>query len=306
MFKNILFATSATPACDYAARVAFELAKRFKAHVSILHVLGVPSRGYSQMVVDIRTGDHVPLDDDYKAWVNEEVKTYYEAQLKDHADCDIDIAIGYPHREILRFARKAAPDLIVMGGATDESGGAGYKKNLAGSTVQRVTKSAHCPVLIVNRPAASFWGGISNIVFGTDFSEASDVSFQYALKIATAIKNAELFIFNSVDISNFHSGMALTQDDIEDRLRAAQRTIRSKYISKLQGFKRYTVDVWEGLPYVEIVKYAREKQADLLVMCHKGQDEDPDKDRLGSNMEQVIMRANCPVMSINRHTPKLG
>ena len=302
MFRNILFATSATTPCDHAARVAFELAKRFNAHVCIFHVLGIPSRGYSQMVVDVRTGENVPLDDDYKSWVAEEIKTYYDHQLSGHKNSDINVAVGFPHREILRFARDEKPDLIVMGGATDDSDLWGYKKIMAGTTIQRVTKSAQCPVLIVNRPAASFWGGISSIVFGTDFSKASDVSFQYALKIAQEIKGSELHIFHSVDISNIHTGLALSQDEIEDRIREARNKIRSKYVSKLEGYKKYSIDVWEGLPYVEVVKYAREKHADLIIMSHKGREVEPDKERLGSNMEQVIMRATCPVVSINRHT----
>ena len=55
MFKKILFATSATPACDHAARVAFDMAQRYDAHISIFHVMGIPTRGYSQVVIDVKT-----------------------------------------------------------------------------------------------------------------------------------------------------------------------------------------------------------------------------------------------------------
>jgi len=302
MFKNILLATSATKACDHAARVAFELAMRFNAHVTIFHVLGVPSRGFSQMVVDVRTGENVALDDDYKDWVSDEVKTYYENQIKAHNDSEVKVAVGFPHREILRQARETKADLVVMGGSTDDPDLSGYKKNMAGTTLQRITKSAHCPVLIVNRPAASFWGGISSVVFGTDFSSASDVSFQYAYKIVSGIDDGELNMFHSVDITKLHSGLSISQDEIEEQVREARNKIRKKYVSKLKGFKQYSIDVWEGMPYVEIVKYAREKQADLIIMSHRARDVDPEKARLGSNMEQVIMRATCPVISINRHT----
>lgn len=301
MFKKILLATSATPSCDHAARVAFELAKRFKSHICVFHVLGIPSRGYSQMVVDVKTGENVHLDGDYESWVAEEIKTYYEIQLKDYKNSEIDVSAGYPHREILRYARKNKPDLIVMGGSTADPELSSYKKNLAGSTVQRVTKSVPCPVLIVNRPSASFWGDISSIVFGTDFSKASDISFQYAYKIARNIKAGELHIFHSVDLSRLPNGHAVSQDEIENKLRNSRNLIRSKYTSKMTDFNNYTVDVWEGVPYVEIVKYAREKHADLIIMAHKGHETDPEKDCLGSNMEQVIMRATCPVISINRH-----
>jgi len=302
MFKNIMFATSATKAGDHAARVAFELAMRFDSHVSIFHVLGVPSRGFSQTVVDVRTGENVALDDDYKSWVKEEIQTYYENQLKGHKSSEVELGVGFPHREILRYARDKKPDLIVLGGSNDDEDVASYKHNLAGTVLQRVTKSAPCPVLIVSRPAASFWGGISSIVFGTDFSAASDVSFQYAFNIANSIDDGELHMFHSVDISNVHSGLSMSQDEIEERLRVARNKIRGQYVPQLKGFKRYSIDVWEGFPYVEIVKYAREKQADLIVMSHKAREADEEKARLGSNMEQVIMRATCPVISINRHT----
>ena len=56
MFKKILFATTASPACDNAAKVAFDLEMKWEAELSIFHVLGVPARGYSSFVTDVRTG----------------------------------------------------------------------------------------------------------------------------------------------------------------------------------------------------------------------------------------------------------
>jgi nucleotide-binding universal stress UspA family protein len=41
MFKEILFATTASPACDDAARVAFDLAKRYDANLTALHIIRI-------------------------------------------------------------------------------------------------------------------------------------------------------------------------------------------------------------------------------------------------------------------------
>ncbi len=65
MFKKILFATSATPASDHAARVAFNMSKEYNARLNIFHVLGVPSRGFSQVVVDVKTKEKVGVDEEY-------------------------------------------------------------------------------------------------------------------------------------------------------------------------------------------------------------------------------------------------
>ena len=300
MFKKIWFATSATEASDHAARVAFNMARNYKAHLSIFHVLGVPTRGFSQVVLDVKTKEEVVLDDEYMAWVEEEVKTHYAKQLQTADDYDIKVAIGFPHREILREARQHKPDLIVLGGTTGDPEDSVYKKGMVGSTLQRVAKAAPCPTLVVNRPAASFWGGMSNIVFGADFSKASDTAFNFTIKLAKA-QGCEVHIFHALDISAMHMGRMLTQDEIESGIRESLRRIRGRYVAKIKDdIKDYGFDVWEGVPYVEIVKYAREKHADLIVMAHHTSRTSDEDNRLGSNIEQVIVRAGCPVISVNK------
>jgi nucleotide-binding universal stress UspA family protein len=243
MFKKILFATSATEASDHAARVVFSMADNYGAHITIFHVLGVPTRGFSQVVMDVKTREKVVLDDEYVAWVEEEIKTHYSKQLEKANSYEIKVAVGFPHREILREARQNKPDLIVLGGSTGEENESVYKKGMVGSTLQRVAKAAPCPILAVARPAASFWGGMSNIVFGTDFSKASDAAFAFACKLAKAL-NCEIHIFHALDISAMHAGRMLTQDEIETGIRESLRRIRGKYIAKIKDdIKDYDFDV---------------------------------------------------------------
>jgi nucleotide-binding universal stress UspA family protein len=304
MFKKILFATTASPACDHAARVAFEMADRYQAALQVLHVMGIPSRGFGQMVTDVRTGEELTPDEDYIAWVMEEMKNTYAVQLAAYPQGQLETISGIPHTEILRHARKMDADLIVMGGHTRDRENEGYAyHNMAGSTLQSVAKHARCPVLVVSRTAASFWGGVSSIVFGTDFSRASEHAFRFALETARKL-DCKLHLFHALDISALHAGKALPQDEVEDQLRDALNKIRKKYVSQMKGFTNFEMDVWEGIPYVEIVKYAREKYADLIVMAHHTQSRDVDRTALGSTMEQVILRANAPVISVN-HPDKL-
>lgn len=299
MFKKILFATSATAASDHAARVAFNIAKSYQSNLNIFHVLGVPTRGYSQVVVDVKTKERVDVDEDYIAWVNEEIKTYYGKYLDENLNYTIDVAVGWPAREILRQAKTLKPDLIMIGGSTGDEDETVYKKSSAGTTLQKVAKAANCPVLVVNRPAASFWGGVSNIVFGTDFSKISDKAFEFALKVAKTL-GCELHVFHALDISPLHGGRMLSQDEIEQQIRESIRKIRARYGERLKELSNYSMDVWEGIPYMEIVKYARDKHADLLIMAHHSRKLPSEDIRLGGNVEQVIVRAGCPVISINR------
>ncbi|NJB68485.1 nucleotide-binding universal stress UspA family protein [Desulfobaculum xiamenense] len=298
MFKKILFATSATPACDHAARVAFELAKRHGAELIAFHVLGIPTRAFSQVVKDVRTGEEVTLDDDYLDSVKDEIKNFYLKQFDEFDNARIEVATGWPHREILRMARETSADLIIMGASAREDSPY-YRYGIPGSTLQRVAKAARCPVLTVSRPSASYWGGFSSVVFATDFSAPAKNAFGFAASLARDL-DCELSIFHALDISAMAAGKVMDQEEIEDALIAARRKMHSEYASKLGEFKKVNVEAWEGVPYVEIVKYARERQADLIVLAHHIRETDAERARIGSTMEQVIVRANCPVVSVNR------
>jgi nucleotide-binding universal stress UspA family protein len=299
MFEKILFATTGSPDCDSAARVAFDMARQYGSKLTLFHVLGIPGKGDSNLVIDTRTGEEVDADAEYLEGVAEELRTTYAKQLEACADYEVEIAVGVPSREVLRIARAKDVDMIVMcaRGQATETGF--YKRGVIGATHQKVAKSARCPVLTVSRPSASFWGGFSNIVFATDFSKASESAFQFAVTVSKAV-DGELHLFNCVDLNRFQSPIALTQDGIEAKLAEARRRLHHEYAAKLGDFKRYTSEVWEGTPYVEIVKFARERQADLIVLAHHARDVDPDERPFGSTLEQVIVRASCPVISVNR------
>jgi nucleotide-binding universal stress UspA family protein len=301
MFGKIVFATSGAPECDSAARVAFDMASRYGSEIVIFHCLGIVGKGDSNLVLDVRTGEEVDPDAEYLEGVAEELRTTYAVQMSACPKNRIALAVGNPSREVLRIARQEDADLIVMGarGAGMEAGGF-YRRGVIGGTHQKVAKAARCPVLTVSRPAASFWGGFSNIVYATDFSKASDSAFKLAQAIAREVQG-DLHLFHCLDLGRLQSPIALTQEGIEGRLAEARRKLQVEYAANLGDLgKRTTLEVWEGSPYVEIVKFARERQADLIVMAHHSRDADADERPFGTTLEQVLVRATCPVISINR------
>jgi len=305
MFNKILFATTASPTCDNAAKVAFDLELKWDARLTVFHVLGIPSRGYSAFVTDARTGELAQPDPDYIDWVKEEMKNTYDVLLADTDDVSIEAAVGVPHREILRKARKDDVDLIIMGAHTrQEDVGAARYRSVAGSTMQKVAKAARCPVVIISRPCTTCWKLFSNIVFGTDFSKASDYAYMFAYKLAREV-GARLHLFHASDINTHGSGQILGQTEIETKIEKAKDEMQKRYISKMNGYDNYSMEVREGVPYVEILKFAREKTGDLIVMAHHTREIDPEKAVLGSTVEQVVLRSACPVASVN-HPDKVA
>ena len=305
MFKKILFATTASPTCDNAAKVAFDLELKWDAKLHVFHVLGIPSRGYSPFVTDVRTGEITEPDPDYIDWVKEEMKNTYDVLLKDSENAVIDAAVGVPYREILRKARKENIDLIIMGSNTRQDNvGATRYRSVAGSTMQKVAKAARCPVVIISRPCTTCWKLFSNIIFGTDFSKAADYAYKWAYGLAREV-GAKLHLFHACEISTNAAGVIMEQSEIEKQIEAARKKMEKRYISKMNGYDNYDVEVREGIPYVEILKFAREKTGDLIVMAHHTREIDPEEAELGSTVAQVVLRSACPVASVN-HPDKVA
>ena len=305
MFNKILFATTASPTCDNAAKVAFDLEMKWNAKLYVFHVLGIPSRGYSPFITDVRTGELMEPDPDYIEWVKEEMKNTYDTLLSDSENAVIEAAVGVPSREILRKARKEDMDLIIMGSHTrQEDVGASRYRSIVGSTMQRVAKSARCPVVIISRPCTTCWKLFSNIVFGTDFSKASDYAYKWAYKLAKEV-GAKLHLFHACDLNTSAAGMVMDQSELENQIAKAKEKIEKRYLSKMNGYDNYEMEVREGIPYVEILKFAREKTGDLIVMAHHTKEIDPEEALLGSTVEQVVLRSACPVASVN-HPDKVA
>lgn len=300
MFKKILFATTASPACDAAAKIAFELAEKYHSELILYHVFGVPSHGGGFSVTDYVTGEEDNMGLDYIEWVKDEMKNTYEALIKKHGMPRLEVLAGIPSTEILRFARKEDVDFIIMGSHTreDETGAARFR-GIVGTTMQKVAQRARCPVMIISRPCETCFWYFNKIIFGTDFSKAAMSAFKFAYKMAEFI-GCKLYLFHALDIDTSQAGVSPGQKSIENKIKAARERIETEYVSQMNDFDNYEISIWEGVPYVELLKFARETSGDLIVMAHHTREIDPDEALLGSTVEQVVLRSACPVASVNR------
>jgi len=97
----------------------------------------------------------------------------------------------------------------------------------------------------------------------------------------------------------------LGQEEIEGLIENAHKKMEKRYAAKMNGYDNYGIEVREGVPYIEILKYAREKMGDLIVMAHHTREIDPEEAVLGTTVEQVVLRSACPVASVN-HPDKVA
>lgn len=147
-----------------------------------------------------------------------------------------------------------------------------------------------------------------NILFCTDFSDDANIAFIHALNLARKY-GAKLHILHvphspftyDRDIVDEHvpaekskEGQAFFDEDI---VRQAEQALKETYEQKLGEFKDYVFVVRGGAPDVEIIRYARSNEIDLIVMGALGKSE---LDRMvhGSTVANVSKFAHCHVMAI--------
>jgi nucleotide-binding universal stress UspA family protein len=142
-------------------------------------------------------------------------------------------------------------------------------------------------------------GGWRRIVHPTDFSPASEPAFAQALEIAGR-EGAELTLVHVLEpISPFPDGDYRTR---HRELRIALETTARQALDPLlarakQAQVRVSGVVMEGWPPEEIVKAARKRRADLIVIGTHGRT-GMKRLLLGSVAERVILLAHCPVLTV--------
>ncbi len=146
-FSKILVAHDFSEHARRAVEVATDLARRYDASLSIIHV---------QQLVQYTAPDVFPSTSwEQLGSVLLKVSKEQLEQAQQHAmtlsntPITADLLHGSPVLEITRYARDGGFDLIVMG----THGRTGIARAVVGSVAERVVRTAPCAVLTVHVPA---------------------------------------------------------------------------------------------------------------------------------------------------------
>jgi len=146
-----------------------------------------------------------------------------------------------------------------------------------------------------------------NILFCTDFSEDANIAFGHALDLAKKY-GAKLHILHVPHSSyaycrhivdehvpeDSEGGEAFYGEGVEKK---AKEILEKTYGEKLRGFDNYVLAVKNGSPDVEIIRYAKKNNIDVIVMGALGKSE-LDRIEHGSTVANVSKYAHCHVIAI--------
>jgi nucleotide-binding universal stress UspA family protein len=167
--KNIIVPIDFSSFSERALEAAIYLAYKAEAALHLVHV--IPSDWNGNLLLEKEKQKHQQLLDQAQAAENKLAGIIDQNKLT-AIQVEKTVLHGYAHEQIIQYARKKSADLIVIGAHNTEN----KDKFYIGSILQKVLRTASCPVLVIKNQADA--AQFSKLVFASDFDELAKPAFQ--------------------------------------------------------------------------------------------------------------------------------
>ena len=286
-FKNILCTTDLSDHSNTALTYGAALAKEFNAKLYVCHVVDLTATvAYGEVLF-------APIE------IQDKTVTFAREQIENNMrsaafDWEALISIGHPADEIAGIVTEHAIDLVVS--ATQ--GRSGLKRLILGSVTGRLMRSLECPFLIVRSLENGQVSMFKRIMVGCDFSEDSNLAFQYGLSLAQEFES-ELHLVHVMETTEYRDlikgdvGADVDPPEHEDK----QELLRRMLPDEAYNWCQPKLVMLAGRPFEEITKYALFNQMDLIVLGIRGHNL-IETLLAGSTTDRVSRQSPCPVLSV--------
>jgi len=300
MFKlnAVVCATDLSEGSNKAVPIAAQMAGHHGAKLIIAHIIDLPAvTPYGETMVD-------PQE------LRSRVEQSAKAQITDilasseKVEWELNIAIGYPAKEILQIVEDTGADMVVAATHTRS----GIERLLLGSVSRKLMHTLNVPLLIVpgDMPPEQLARPLEDILIACDFSPDSgnavrwgiDFSQAFGAKLfmATVIENTQLSQLLKLDPQKEHGMAEKLQADLHQKLK---ETVPEEYRDTIHP---ETV-VLAGQPHEELNKYAILNHIDLIVMGVHGRGLIENL-LVGSTTDRLVRLGQFPVMAVRAGTPE--
>ena len=293
--KNILFPTDYSACSDAAYPQAVFLARQYEAHLHLLHIdtLGaaLPEEEdpaiFDSELLTIRRKDVV--------YESEEVILKNEVRNRVPVS-EIEMSSISAHEGILDYAERHNIDLIVLA----SHGKHGVERFLLGSTAEKVTRHATCPVLSIRcreSKEPSLPEQIGSILVPVDFSDSSQLALRWAKNWA-AMYDARIDLLHVIDALAippvYKTGGYIDHNidiDLEQEIKQQLRDLDSVTKGPVRASR---FDVSSGNTASEIIDYAN-RYSDMVILTSHGLT-GLKHFLMGSVAEKITRRVRRPVL----------
>jgi nucleotide-binding universal stress UspA family protein len=141
---------------------------------------------------------------------------------------------------------------------------------------------------------------IKTILFPTDFSQGARAAMDHAISLSKDYdaKLILLYVIQDISIAEWYIPSSLSAADlVEDMQKSAWNEMDKWGAEVAKTVKNMEKMVVRGVPFVEIIKTAKDRQADMIVIGTHGRT-GIDHMLFGSTAEKVVRKAGCPVLTV--------
>src|SRR5699024_7949362 len=215
------------------------------------------------------------------------LKETIEEKLPPELVADFLVRVGKPDQAITAAAE--AFDLIIMG----TYGRSGFSRFLMGSTSDKVLRTAHTPVLVVNKEQQI--QHLERIMVTTDFSDNAKAAFPIALQIAEKC-GAKIEL---IHVLNFNASNTNAPDEsVEKQRRQLLQATAKEYFHALGNRVDTRLIRSTHSPHEAIINDNLNNPHDLIVMATVGRT-GLKYLMMGGTASRVVQHTKSPVLSVN-------
>ena len=145
---------------------------------------------------------------------------------------------------------------------------------------------------------------LKKILCPIDHSDCSKEALKYA--VSFALRNeAVLYLLHVIDIRTFDENLDTITKQIADE--SSINNLKKKLLEcvpeEIRSDMKIEAIVVQGIPFVEIIKTAKDNEVDMLVLGTHGRTGLAHM-MLGSVSEKVVRKAPCPVLTVRSPNQK--
>ena len=140
--KRILFLTDFSTEAKNALAYAWELVKKFDAHLYLLHVIVDPT----DKLYGMTSGDYHALDKNAHEKTEEWLKRIHKEQLQGADNCDMLLERGELFEHVLRVIHQHHIGVIALSAHTHP----GFHIHLISSLPEKLVRQAPCHVFVIH------------------------------------------------------------------------------------------------------------------------------------------------------------
>jgi nucleotide-binding universal stress UspA family protein len=287
---KVLVPVDFSPPSTVAVNHAVLLARRFRAKLTLLHVIEPSTALMYTFPIESEAAERQRCERAERM-----LSAMLGSEDQDDLDLETAVAVGNIPTEIATAVHEQHADIVVMG--THGRGLVG--RWLIGSVTQSLLRKIDVPILTVchaTRPLS-----FKRILFATDFSEASATGLDFTMDFAATL-NAGIVVAHVVDkrpVVTYETPEMTAVFDAEQKRFMEEAQYSFKQIEAEARLRKVTVEtiLAQGIPADAISRIADENIVDFIVLPVSRKSR-MDRILLGTTAEKVIRDANVPVLSV--------